>query len=487
MKKVLSLILILVFLFSLIGCSNKPKEIKTIVDKRDEGGAFFVITEFYRDDKFSYTFSDSNMNVIVYYKNGTHENAVQALKKGRITIDDFDTFNIGYDKERLYSFEIIDDSFKYELKQKTQNFYMDEEYVYYFPEEKLQYIRVEYPSGLVEGLTEALKREHISISDLDSNAIPYCRKPIADIDASEYADLKYDDSEYDDKDFFEKIKVQPKNEVTDEYEEDEEQEKEYDFSDCTVTFKDGVLTFFGKGEMKPDDRYKINTVNQVELVEVVIKEGITNIPNVIFARCKNLRKITIPNTVKKIGKYAFSGCENLDNVKIPDSVTEIGEWAFNRCERLESIVIPDSVVSIERGALTGCESLKNITLSDRLIKGVDQYLFYGTALYNDKTNWENGVLYVGNHLIAVDENVSGDLKIKEGTVSIGESAFVYREKINSLTIPKSVVYIHKEAFWESGIKNIIVDENNKYYSSEDGKLYDKNKTKLIIWVNCDFV
>jgi hypothetical protein len=426
---------------------------------------------------------------------------------------------------------------------------MDEEYVYYFPEEKLQYIRVEYSGGLVEGLAEALRREHISISNLDSNAIPYCRKPIADMDASEYADLKYDDSEYDEKYFLEKVKAKPKNEAVVEDEEDEEQEKEYDFSDCTVTFKDGVLTFYGKGEMKSDDIYKINTVNQDELVEVVIKEGITNIPDGLFAGCENLRKITIPNTVKKIGNFAFSGCENLDsvvipnsvteigvsafdrckrltkivipkgvksisdcalsrcesleNVKIPDSVTEIGKRAFYECKRLkkivipngvksignytfcgceglESLVIPDSVESIGASAFAGCKSLKNITISDRMIKIVNEHLFGGTALFNDKSNWENGVLYLGNHLMAVDENVSGDLKIKEGTVSIGEDAFVYCEKINSLTIPKSVVYIHKEAFWESGIKNIIVDENNKYYSSENGKLYDKNKTTVIV-------
>jgi uncharacterized lipoprotein YehR (DUF1307 family) len=180
MKKFLSLIVILVFLFSLTGCSNKPKEIKKIVDKRDEGGAFFAVTEFYRDDKFSYTFSDTNMNVIVYYKNGTKENAVEALKKGHITIDDFDRFNIGYDKELRYSFEIIDDSFECELKQKPQEFYRDDEYIYYFPEEKLQYIRVEYSFGETESLDVALKNRNISIEDLDTHAIYYCKKPIND-------------------------------------------------------------------------------------------------------------------------------------------------------------------------------------------------------------------------------------------------------------------------------------------------------------------
>lgn len=61
---------------------------------------------------------------------------------------------------------------------------------------------------------------------------------------------------------------------------------------------------------------------------VFIAPGCTKIPRDSFCYCRNLKTISIPDTVKGIEEYAFYGCKRLTSIEIPDSVTEIGDNAF---------------------------------------------------------------------------------------------------------------------------------------------------------------
>ena len=74
---------------------------------------------------------------------------------------------------------------------------------------------------------------------------------------------------------------------------------------------------------------------------------------------RRLKKVIIPESVKRIGTGAFADCKNLKEVSIPKSVEEIGERAFIDCKKLEKVVIPESVKMIRRAAFCGC---KNATI-----------------------------------------------------------------------------------------------------------------------------
>ena len=141
------------------------------------------------------------------------------------------------------------------------------------------------------------------------------------------------------------------------------------------------------------------------------------------------------------------------------------------------------VISIKYGAFDYCSNLTDITLPDSIVNISDT--FEDTAYYKNEANWQDGVLYIGKHLIKANKDVvSKDYSVKEGTLTIAGSAFLstfltsvtlpeslkgiggnafQNCRLNGLTvIPDSVEFIGSYAFRESGIKTIVLGSGVKY-------------------------
>ena len=216
-------------------------------------------------------------------------------------------------------------------------------------------------------------------------------------------------------------------------------------------------------------------------------------------------------------------------VIVENSITSIGGEAFRDCTSLTSVTIPNSVTSIGWGAFDGCTSLTNITIPNS-VTSIDHSVFSNTAYYNDKSNWDKGVLYLSNCLIDTNDNFNSitDYAIKDGTRIIADSAFEYCRSLTSVIIPDSVTSIGNYAFdgctslagvtvgngvtsigafafydctslenitipssvtsigdlTFSGCASLLsieVSNGNRNYSSTDGVLFNKNKTELITY------
>ena len=147
------------------------------------------------------------------------------------------------------------------------------------------------------------------------------------------------------------------------------------------------------------------------------------------------------------GSYApwYSKRSSVKTVVIGDSVTSIGNRAFDNCTSLTSVTIPDSVTSIGYRTFYDCTSLTSITIPDS-VTSMGANAFYGTGVYNNSSNWENNVLYIGNHLISAKTSITGDYTIKFGTKTIACEAFFCCTGLTSVTIPDSVTSIGVSAF-----------------------------------------
>ena len=71
---------------------------------------------------------------------------------------------------------------------------------------------------------------------------------------------------------------------------------------------------------------------------------------------------------EKINDYTFINNDNLTEIIIPEGVKHIGERAFLGCKNLKKIILPKSLVSIESSAFCECETLEEIILPSNLKK-----------------------------------------------------------------------------------------------------------------------
>ena len=163
-------------------------------------------------------------------------------------------------------------------------------------------------------------------------------------------------------------------------------------------------------------------------------------------------------TVTEIREWAFIDCNWVTNVTIPDSVEIIGEFAFNGCTKLTSVTIGKGIISIGNGA------------------------FVNTGYGNNPSNWEDGVLYIGDYLIDANLSVSGNYVVKDGTRLIAECAFWGCTRLTGVVIPSSVTHICDYAFrYCTNLVDILSSDGLEYL----GFGIDINCDKLehIAWPN----
>ena len=183
--------------------------------------------------------------------------------------------------------------------------------------------------------------------------------------------------------------------------------------------------------------FESGLARELNIPATVTHEGttynVTSIRNWVFYNCNTITAVTIPGSVTSIGESAFKECKALTAVTISEGVTTIKRGAFTECSALTAITIPESVTSIGESTFKNCFALTTINIPTNLTK-IEKYMFEGCKALTT---------------ITIPENVT----------SIGERVFY---KCTSLT-------------------QINVDEANTAYCSENGVLFNKDKTTLICY------
>lgn len=105
-----------------------------------------------------------------------------------------------------------------------------------------------------------------------------------------------------------------------------------------------------------------------------IIDGTTNILPYAFYGTKNLRTITVPNSVTEIGDRAFNNAYWVTNFILPDTLTSIGYRAFASCGKMTSIILPDTLTNIGSRAFEQCNSLASLTIPQN-VTHIGAYLF----------------------------------------------------------------------------------------------------------------
>lgn len=77
-----------------------------------------------------------------------------------------------------------------------------------------------------------------------------------------------------------------------------------------------------------------------------------------------LKKVTLTGGEIPLG--AFYNCVNITNIILPDGLTNINDYAFSYCTSLETITIPDNVSAIGKNVFADCHSLTKVNVPDNV-------------------------------------------------------------------------------------------------------------------------
>jgi len=182
--------------------------------------------------------------------------------------------------------------------------------------------------------------------------------------------------------------------------------------------------------------------------KVIIPEGVTKIATDVIAFKNFIKEIVLPSSLIEIEDEAFLQIYNLTEIYIPSNVKQIGTNILGRCFCLEKIIVDEN------------------------------NKYYGSFNSNCIVDLRTNTLIQGCTKTIIPSCVN----------TIGQRAFWKHHRLSNIEIPESVKAIEKEAFFSTGIsslyinkniesisdsaflgcfslKNLTVDNDNKYYES----------------------
>ena len=173
----------------------------------------------------------------------------------------------------------------------------------------------------------------------------------------------------------------------------------------------------------------------VEIPETVsyndVEYKVVGIDTNAFTNQSGMTSVILPNSLLYLS--GFRGCSGLTSIVIPNSVVYIDAGAFEYCSALSSVSIGNAVTHIYSGAFYGCTALTSIVLPDAVS-------------------------------------------------FIGEDAFYNCSSLTYVFFGASVETIGTYAFIGCGaLETIEVSENNPFYKSIDGVLFDHNENMLLYY------
>ena len=142
-------------------------------------------------------------------------------------------------------------------------------------------------------------------------------------------------------------------------------------------------------------------------------------------------------------------------VTLQERVTEIGQGAFSGVTGLKEVIIPGTVKVIQNDAFSNNTEIEKVTIED-------------------------GVLSIGNRAFEYCSNLT-EITIPDSVLSIEGAAFYGCSKLDNIQIPASVTLISSSSFERcTSLYNLTIDEANATYIIEDGIIYTKDNSTLIM-------
>lgn len=271
------------------------------------------------------------------------------------------------------------------------------------------------------------------------------------------------------------------------------------------------------------------------LSEVLFPDTLVEIGICAFINCSSLAEVTLPESLTTVEQYSFTGTA-MTSIIVPDSVTSIGYSAFGYADEttpVEDFLIVGSynsqayVYSKDSDEdydykndfdFVTPEAFAEQSAYDALDKDIFEYFEYAdingeaviTRYYGFDPKVEipeeiNGMPVTRIYTSAFESSTAEEIIVPEsvktidklvfygcsnlknltinGAETIGESIFVMCDALENITISGNCKEIQGDEpfFYCTNLQSINVTDGDGVYSSENGVLYNKEKTTLLAY------
>ncbi|MDE6851247.1 MAG: leucine-rich repeat domain-containing protein, partial [Lachnospiraceae bacterium] len=267
------------------------------------------------------------------------------------------------------------------------------------------------------------------------------------------------------------------------------------------------------------------------LEKVTIPDSVQSIGNYVFYECKSLKEIRIPDGVQSIGKECFFGCTALEKVSFGKNMTDLGEAALGGCTSLSQVNVSaeNPYLRTKNGIFYNTAqkilyvyyaNKSNFTI-DKGIKIIGAYAFAKNKKLKtikipaSVTEIGGAAFYQCKNLQKVSFAKKSKCKMikdyiwRDGDI-MHHGCFQGCKKLKQMIFPEALKYIDYwslgecsslkklhfgKAFLGANNKNpeifmsyydlqvsaYSVSKGNKRFSSKNGVLYNKKKTRLLYY------
>lgn len=201
-------------------------------------------------------------------------------------------------------------------------------------------------------------------------------------------------------------------------------------------------------------------------LKMTIPATTLTIGNFAFGYTKSV-KIAEGSLLKSVGQYAFvgsqidevvvsfavdigsfQGCHKLTKVTITSPCNKIASYCFCNCTNINTLIIQGGLESIDSFAFSSCFGLRNIDISNVSVLNSDSFSF-----------------------VEIE-------KVKMSNCVIAKNAFYGSSSITQITLTKETKSFDATPFSQFKIKNVILEDGNKYLTVKDGSFVYYNSSTL---------
>lgn len=146
--------------------------------------------------------------------------------------------------------------------------------------------------------------------------------------------------------------------------------------------------------------------------------------------------------VTHLGSELFANRNDIETIIVPDGVAVIEQYVFFKCKHLKTLFLPKTLKRIGEGAFGAAHSLTDIVIEG----DNDTFVVSQGCIFSKDMRW----------IYACPGGYKGDFHLPNETISVGKKAFWFCENIKFIDLGDGIRFINNDAFGSCTVLDTII-------------------------------